>query len=98
MIFEHWRKNLQKKLLRSPLARRSFRRPIRIRLRLENLEDRSLPAIFTVTDTNDDGPGSLRQAILDANAAVNVGGPDEIHFNIAGSGVQTINVGSATFD
>jgi hypothetical protein len=47
---------------------------------------------FTVTNTNDDGPGSLRQAILDANANV---GFDTINFSI-GSGVHTINVGSTT--
>ena len=36
-------------------------------------------ASFTVTNTNDSGPGSLRQAILDANA---LGGTDTIDFNI----------------
>ena len=44
-------------------------------------------AIFTVTNTNDSGAGSLRQAILDANAAP---GADTINFNIPGSGVNTI--------
>ncbi len=47
-------------------------------------------AIFTVTTTNDSGAGSLREAISNANATVNSGGPDEIHFNIAGAGVHTI--------
>ncbi|MEW6211436.1 MAG: FG-GAP-like repeat-containing protein [Acidobacteriota bacterium] len=37
-------------------------------------------ATFTVTNTNDSGPGSLRQAILDAN---NNPGLDTITFNIA---------------
>lgn len=37
---------------------------------------------FTVTNTNDSGPGSLRQAILDANAAA---GADTIVFAIPGS-------------
>jgi titin len=46
-----------------------------------------LLAVFTVTTTADDGPGSLRQAILDANAAT---GADEIRFNIPGTGVHTI--------
>ncbi len=36
-------------------------------------------ATFTVTNTNDSGPGSLRQAILDANANL---GTDTIEFNI----------------
>jgi hypothetical protein len=62
----------------------------RVSLRVEQLEDRCLLATFMVTNTDDGGPGSLRQAILDANAAANVGGPDEIHFNIPGPGVHTI--------
>ncbi len=41
---------------------------------------------YTVTTTADAGAGSLRQAILDANANP---GADTIHFNIVGSGVQT---------
>ncbi len=47
---------------------------------------------FSVTTTNDSGAGSLRQAILDANAAV---GADTISFNILGSGVHTIAPASA---
>lgn len=42
---------------------------------------------FVVTNTNDSGAGSLRQAILDANAN---SGADLIAFNI-GSGLQTIS-------
>ena len=44
-------------------------------------------ATYTVTTTADSGPGSLRQAILDANANP---GADTIAFSIAGSGVHTI--------
>jgi hypothetical protein len=44
-------------------------------------------ATFTVTNTNDSGAGSLRQAIIDANAAA---GLDTIAFTIPGAGVQTI--------
>jgi len=43
---------------------------------------------LTVTNTNDSGPGSLRQALLDSNANA---GPDVINFSIA-SGAQTITV------
>jgi hypothetical protein len=43
---------------------------------------------FTVTNTTDSNPGSLRQAILDANANP---GADIIDFNIPGAGVQTIS-------
>jgi len=50
------------------------------------------PTIFLVTNTNDSGPGSLRQAMLDANAHP---GLDAIHFAIPGAGVQTISPMSA---
>src|SRR5262245_52101832 len=46
--------------------------------------------IFTVTNTKDTGAGSLRQAILDANANA---GSDTIQFAV-GNGVQIINVTS----
>jgi parallel beta-helix repeat protein len=45
------------------------------------LEGRTLPSTYLVTNTNDSGGGSLRQAILDAN---NHGGFDTIAFNIPG--------------
>ncbi len=54
----------------------------------------SLPlaaATFTVTNTDDSGPGSLRQAIVDANANP---GLDTIAFDIPGAGVQTISPAS----
>src|SRR5438105_1386324 len=51
--------------------------------RVEPLERRVLLSVFTVSSTADAGPGSLRQAILDANAHTNdQAGPDEIHFAI----------------
>jgi hypothetical protein len=43
--------------------------------------------IFTVTTTADSGAGSLRQALLDANANP---GADTIQFNIGGGGAQSI--------
>jgi len=44
----------------------------------------SVPAATrVVTKTNEAGPGSLRQAVDDANANP---GPDTITFNIAGAG------------
>jgi len=48
--------------------------------------------IFTVTNTADGGPGSLRQAILDANAHPNASASDHdrIHFAIPGADVHTI--------
>lgn len=48
---------------------------------------------LVVTNTNDSGAGSLRQAITDANASLTT--TDTIIFNIPGSGVQTIDLLSA---
>src|SRR4030095_6294451 len=48
---------------------------------------RASATTFTVTNTSDSGPGSLRQAILDANATPGI---DAINFKIAAPGVQTI--------
>src|SRR5262245_55896196 len=81
------------------MSRHSRKPRPRCRPRLEVLEGRLAPAVFTVTSTDDNGgtnpnpgdnSGTLRQAIVDANAHPNSGGPDEIHFDIPGSGVQTI--------
>jgi hypothetical protein len=44
---------------------------------------------FVVTNANNHGSGSLRDAIINANATP---GPDTIVFNIPGPGVKTINV------
>lgn len=48
--------------------------------------------VYTVTTTADSGPGSLRQAITDANANPTLlnGEPHNIQFNIPGTGVHTI--------
>lgn len=46
-------------------------------------------ATFTVTSTADSGPGTLRQAIADANAAA---GSDEIAFAIPGAGPHVIQL------
>src|SRR5207248_6622024 len=54
------------------------------------LHKTTVPFVFTVTNTNDSGTGSLRQAITDANVA---GGT--ITFNIPGGGVHTISPLSA---
>jgi titin len=52
------------------------------------MEDRTLLSAFLVTNTGDSGPGSLRHAILDSNAAT--GGTNTIDFEIPGPGVQVI--------
>ena len=55
-------------------AARRLRFSARISLqRLELLETRTLLAAFTVTNTDDSGPGSLRQAVLAANG-ISAGG------------------------
>jgi len=73
--------------------RRRSHRPVtvgRVRfwLRFELMEDRTLLSTFTVINTGDTGPGSLRQAILDSNA--DTAGENTIGFAIPGQGVQTI--------
>ncbi len=65
--------------------------PNQTHLLLESLEQRLVPT-SVVTTVADSGPGSLRQAIMDANAA---SGASVINFNIPGSGVQEIQLTSA---
>jgi hypothetical protein len=55
---------------------------------IESLEDRLLLTAFTVLNLNDQGSGSLRQAILNANSSH---GADVINFGVAG----TITLASA---
>lgn len=61
----------------TPTARRRPRR-----LGVERLEHRDVPATFLVQNLNDVGPGSLRQALLDANATP---AADTIQFAVSGS-------------
>jgi titin len=70
------------------LSHRLVARRPRCRPRLEELERRLAPATFTVSNVNDGGPGSLRQALLDADASP---GTDAVNFNIAGAGAHTIS-------
>ncbi len=58
-------------------AGRRRNRPI-----LEALEDRQLLSTYAVTNTDDSGAGSLRQAIINANKDSS---PDDIVFNIPAS-------------
>ena len=74
---------------RTPVAQPPPRGDVRrIVLRFEWLEDRTVLSTFTVTNIADSGPGSLRQAILDANAATR--GTNAIDFQIPGQGVPVI--------
>jgi hypothetical protein len=81
---------------RGPVARAARYR--RFPPQIDVLEDRLTPATFIVTNTGDNGgtdpavgagTGTLRQAIVDADA--DTGGLDTIKFNIPGTGVQTIS-------
>src|SRR5262249_31105777 len=76
--------------LRPPKPFACRRRPP-TRLAVEQLEERTVPsAIFTVTNLNDDGPGSLRQAIDKANGAL---GADAIVFQPGLAGPITLTSG-----
>jgi hypothetical protein len=66
------------------------RQPKGIRPLLEVLEEIRLLTVFTVSNTNNLGPGSLRQAILDSNASEGGALINRIDFNIPGQGVQVI--------
>src|SRR5262249_24369484 len=87
-------------LFRRPSPTRRRARTRSFRPRLDALEGRLAPAgnIFLVTNTGDNdgvdpnpgaGTGTLRQAIVDATAN---GGPDEIKFEIPGSGPRLIQL------
>jgi predicted outer membrane repeat protein len=70
-----------------------MRSRIRARLLVRGLEERAVPATFTVTNNFDAGPGSFRQAILDSNAAP---GADVILFDAAAFATsQTITLNTA---
>jgi hypothetical protein len=59
-------------------------------LRLDGLEDRSVPSVYTVTNLHDDGAGSLRRAIQTANANP---GADSIKFAPGLHGTITLTSG-----
>jgi hypothetical protein len=73
----------------TPPARPARRAP-RTLLRVDTLEDRTAPAILTVTTAANSGPGSLRQAVLTANSTST---PDTIVFDpVLFSTPQTIQL------
>src|SRR5439155_16564232 len=72
-------------------VRRTPRRPLASRLRVEAIEDRSMPSTFTVLNLLDNGPASLRAAVVAANANP---GADAIDFATTG----TITLTSGALD
>src|SRR5262245_7519191 len=65
-------------------------RPITARPSFEQLEDRTLPSTFTVLNLADSGVGSLRRAVLAANAAP---GADAIAFAAGVHGTLSLTSG-----
>lgn len=90
MTFFHW-------LIRSGVLRPSSgsrrTRPNSRRPRVEALESRLTPSTFTVMNLGDSGPGSLRQAVLDANA---LPGADVIAFSPHVRGTITLTGGEVS--
>ena len=85
--------NALKNLFTSKTTNKLSKKGIRRRLELLGLEQRVVPANITVINNSDSGAGSLRQAILDANATV---ANDIIDFNFAtGSSPYTITLAAA---
>ncbi len=89
MRVSNWLRPLATRLI--PIRTRRLRPHWAFRPRVEALEDRAVPAVFTVTSTDDNGgvnpapfagTGTLRQAILDANATP---GADTIDFALPDS-------------
>src|SRR5262249_4466739 len=72
MRFSSWLRSARSRF--APSGTEKGHRPARLRKRVlaaplsvERLEDRTVPSTFTVRNLADSGPGSLRQAVLDAN-------------------------------
>ena len=85
--------NAFKNLFTSKTTNKLLKKGIHRRLELLGLEERVVPATITVTNTNDAGANSLRQAIIDANATP---ANDTIDFNFSsGSSPYTITLSSA---
>jgi Matrixin/PKD domain/Right handed beta helix region/Periplasmic copper-binding protein (NosD) len=81
-------------------ARNAFTRPTRnaqrrARLAVEALEVRCVLSTFTVSNTNDSGAGSLRDAVTQANSSA---GPDTIDFSSLFNSAQTITLTSGELD
>ena len=76
-----------RKIFNLDLSKKATRKGIRRKLELLNLEERVVPATFTVLNTNDFGQDSLRDAITLANTTP---GNDDIVFNTGVTGTITL--------
>ena len=89
--FSPWRRRLHRQ---SPSG--SSRIGSRYRPRFDVMEERNLLSSFVVSNTNDSGTGSLRQAIVDANAR---SGANDITFDpTAFASAQTITLTSGQLE
>ena len=87
-----WLKAMNRKAAIAAGNRRRANRtpPTRFVPRIEYLEDRTVPSTFQVTNLLDHGAGSLRQAVLNANAHA---GADVIKFASGLHGTITLTTG-----
>ena len=85
--------NALRNLLGGNTNKTALKKGVRRRLELLGLEERIVPATFSVLNDSDSGTGSLRQAIIDANTTE---GNDTIDFNFdTGASPYTITLSSA---
>jgi len=70
-------------------------RRLRSHLTVRGLEDRTLPAVFTVLNLNDSGSGSLRDTVALANAVL---GADTINFDMNLSGTLKLTSGEISIN
>src|SRR5262245_43487063 len=86
MSFTSWLRNFRSPVAAGPVngahRRQRSLRATTHRLGFEVLEDRYLPSNFTVLNLLDTGDGSLREAVVAANANP---GADEINFAVTGT-------------
>src|SRR5262245_17213874 len=86
MALSNWLPAIREARRRGNSARRRLtKRPM-----VQALEDRTVPSTFWVTNRNDGGVGSLRQAVLDANSHA---GADVIAFRHSAEGSITLSAG-----
>lgn len=84
--------NFFRKIFNLDLSKKASRKGRSRRLELLGLEERVVPATFSVINNSDSGAGSLRDAITLANTTA---GNDIIDFNFTGTSPYTITLATA---